>query len=352
MTRTNAGGSLKRLGWATVVTTVLVTTGVARASWSVTSTATPDAAAQPVLANPAGVGAGLAAPTAQSRYALLIADNLSRRILITDYDGNIVWQWRNPTGLPSRFSGPLGVRWVGTDKILATFGTGEVGLIDVHAKKFDWVRTSADGEYFKSPYDAQILPDGNLAVVTRYNHGGQVAVYDRTSGQRVWQVLADQPHTMLYLGPKRSWHTSYPSIMVGAKGSIGEYTYRPGHTPKLVWQQPSRWPHDLVSVGDGTFLSQDGTYTRRFTRTGGQAPGARGHDLWRFSSYGLPRRFAIDPADPGLFVMAGGSEDSIQFRRLSDGSLVHKWSRLGDHTRLDWPYGVRVVSMKQVLRAR
>ena len=128
--------------------------------------------------------------------------------------------------------------------------------------------------------------------------------------------------------------------MIGAKGRIAEYTYQPGRSPRLTWQRHSRWSHDLVDVGDGSFLSQDGTYVHRFRHTGG--------DIWRVGSQYVWRRIAIDPADPQQFVQAGGSQSNVQVRRLEDGSLVRQWSRLSDGTRLDWPYGLRIVPRNQL----
>ena len=336
------GRALPRLLWAALATAVLVTIGVASAQSSVPPrTSFTDLAPDPGLWAVVGRDGTLAGGRPQQRdLALLIADNVNRRILITDFTGDVLWSWDNPTGRGSRFSGPLGVRWVKPGKILATFGTGEVGQIDVATKSFDWKVDRLGGEYLKSPYDAQLLPGGRLAVVLRRNHGGMVAVYDRHSGRQVWQVRLHEAHTMLYRSPAESWGTKGPSIMIGAKGRIAEYTYRPGHQPRLTWHRQSRWSHDLVDAGDGTILSQDGTYVHRFRHTGG--------DLWRVGSQFVWRRIAIDPADPELFVQAGGSQSNIQVRRLEDGSLVRQWSRLSDGTRLDWPYGLRIVPRNQV----
>ena len=44
----------------------------------------------------------------------------------------------NPTGNPSSAAGPLGVRRLPGNQILATFGTGEVGVIDVATKRRVW----------------------------------------------------------------------------------------------------------------------------------------------------------------------------------------------------------------------
>lgn len=341
-----SGRALRRLLWAALATAVLVTIGVASAQ----SVSAPprrsyaDLAPDPGRWAVVGRDGGLAGGRPEHReLALLIADNVSRRILITDFSGTVLWSWTNPTGRTSRYSGPLGVRWTAPGKILATFGTGEVGQIDVATKTFDWKVDRLGGEYLKSPYDAQVLPDGRLAVVLRRNHGGMVAVYDRHSGRLVWQVRMHETHTMLYRSPSESWHTRSPSIMIGALGRIAEYTYRPGHIPRLLWQRHSRWSHDLVDAGDGTFLSQDGTYVHRFRHTGG--------DIWRVSSHYAWRRIALDPADPEQFVQAGGSQGNVQVRRLADGSLVRQWSRLSDGTRLEWSYGLRIVPRDEVPRA-
>ena len=98
---------------------------------------------------------------ATTNYNLLIADNLGKRILITDFYGNIKWEFDNPLNNSDTYSGPLGVKWEPGNKILATFGTGVVGLIDAATKTFDWkfVGCSATN-WLESPYDAEIMPDG------------------------------------------------------------------------------------------------------------------------------------------------------------------------------------------------
>ncbi|MEP6816400.1 MAG: PQQ-binding-like beta-propeller repeat protein [Marmoricola sp.] len=326
---------VQRVCWAALVTAVVVTTGVARAD-----VPRPGRAGS-VVQQSAADGARAAAPTASDGYALLIADNMSKRVLITDFEGNIIWQWKNPTGLSSAYAGPIAVRWVRAGRILATFGTGEVGELDVATKTWAWKTKGFGGTYFHSPYDAQYLPDGNLAVLTKYDEGGRVAVYRRSTGRLVWSVRVRSAHAMLYRSPKVSWGTGLPTIIVGGRGAIEEFSYRPGHTPKLVWRTATRLSHDLVAAGGSTLLSQDGTYLRRFRHTG--------PNLWREPMEGKARRLVVNPAQPRQLVLAGGSKNNIQFRRLSDGSLIRQWSRLSDGTRLDWPYGLRVIPMRQVL---
>jgi hypothetical protein len=327
--------TVRRVCWAALVTAAVVTTGVARAD-------VPDSQpAGTLVLRAAADGAHGAAPTPDDHYALLIADNMSKRILITDYEGDILWQWKNPTGRASRYAGPIAVRWTGPGRILATFGTGEVGLLDVATKTWVWRTNGFGGTYFHSPYDAEVLPDGNLAVLTKYDEGGRVAVYNRATGRRVWSVRVPMAHTMLYRSPKLSWGTKLPSIIVGGRGEIAEFSYRAGSKPKLVWRTRTRLSHDLIPGPGSTLLSQDGTYLRRFGHTG--------PNLWREPMVGKARRLVINPAHPHQLVVAGGSQNNIQFRRLSDGSLIRQWSRLSDGTRLDWPYGIRAVPLGQVL---
>src|SRR5207248_205034 len=102
------------------------------------------------------------AVTAGTPDKLLIADLRNRRLLITDFNGRLIWKFDNPTGQTSTSAGPLGVRRVDGNRILATFGTGEVGLIDVATKTWLWKYTGFNGSFFQSPYDAELLPDGNL----------------------------------------------------------------------------------------------------------------------------------------------------------------------------------------------
>ena len=135
-----------------------------------------------VLADDVTARRGTAGPALDPSKKLLIADYLNRRLLITDFAGRVVWQFQNPTGNVSYTAGPIGVKWLPGNKILATFGTGEVGVIDVATKTWDWQTKGFGGIAFSSPYDAELLPDGNLAVALRLNDGGRVTVYNRATG--------------------------------------------------------------------------------------------------------------------------------------------------------------------------
>lgn len=296
------------------------------------------------LVGVATLGVGSLALTAPAESAprsgpgLLIADNLGRRIVITDLDGGLVWQMPNPTGNPSQYAGPLGVRWMPGGKILATFGTGEVGQIDVATKTFDWMTKGYNQDWFQSPYDAQLLPDGNLAVATRYNEGGRVTVYNRSTGAVVWKKLLSQAHSLLYRTPAESYNSSKPTLLLGGFGSDQEVTYQPGRAPKVVWQTSSEYTHDILPVPGGTnLLTSEGYYIRMIDRTG--------KVLWRKETPQEDRRFAVNPS--GGFVVSAGEGDVIEFRN-SDGTLARSWSTLSDGSRLNYPYGIRVIDLGTV----
>ncbi len=269
---------------------------------------------------------------------LLIADNGGRRIVITNLDGDVVWQMANPSGNPSASSGPLGVRWMKGGKILATFGTGEVAQIDVASKTLDWSVKGFNQDWFQSPYDAQLLPDGNLAVATRYNEGGRISVYNRSTGAVVWKKLLSNAHSLMYRNPKQSWNSKSPTLLIGGWGSNQEVTYRPGQTPQVVWQVKAEFTHDILPMAGGKkLLTSEGYYIRQIDRSG--------KVLWRKDTPQEDRRFAINPN--GGFIVSSGEGDVIEFRQ-NDGSLVRSWGELSDGTSLNYPYGIRVIDLGQV----
>lgn len=274
----------------------------------------------------------------RSGSGLLIADNLGKRIVITDLDGGLVWQMQNPTGNSSKYAGPLGVRWMSGGKILATFGTGEVGQIDVATKKFDWMTKGYNQDWFQSPYDAQLLPDGNLAVATRYNEGGRVTVYNRSTGAVVWKKLMSNAHSLLYRTPAESYNSAKPTLLIGGFGSNQEVTYQPGKTPKVVWQTTSEYTHDIMPVPGGTnLMTSEGYYIRQIDRSG--------KVVWRKDTPQEDRRFAVNPN--GGYIVSSGEGDVIEFRD-STGKLLRSWSTLSDGSKLDYPYGIRAIDLGTV----
>jgi hypothetical protein len=289
-------------------------------------------------------GSMLLTPAAQSATwsgpGLLIADNMNRRLLITDLNGQVVWEMNNPTGESSKYAGPLGVRWMTNGRILATFGTGEVGVINVRTKTWVWKTKGFHQDWFQSPYDAQILPDNNLAVATRYNEGGRVAVYNRATGDVVWKVLLSNAHSLMYRNPAQSFNTDLPTLLIGGFGSDEEITYQPGSAPQVVWSASSEYTHDILPLPNsgGDLLTSEGYYIRRIHR----APGA---PVWRQDTPDEDRRFALNPN--GGFIVSSGEGDVIEFRN-NDGTLDHSWHTLSDGSELNYPYGIRVIDLSQV----
>jgi hypothetical protein len=266
---------------------------------------------------------------------LLIADNLSRRLLITDLDGRLVWEFDNPTGKASAYAGPLGVRWLPGNKILATFGEGDVGVIDVATKTFDWRISGIGTDWFQSPYDAEILPDGNIAVAMRYNEGGRVVVFDRATGTVVWKRLLSNAHTIHYR--PQGYNTPYPTLLIGGWGAIEEVTYRPadvtgGRGQSVVWSAATEYTHDAQVVENDRVLTVEGYYIQKIDRAGAQ--------LWRQATPDEDRRMAVNPVGGYIFSVAQGNR--IEFRDL-DGNLVRQWGTLSDGTPLHYPYGIQVI---------
>lgn len=277
---------------------------------------------------------GAAGPADDPRYKLLIADYLNRRLLITDFDGRVVWEFDNPTGSTDALDGPIGVRWLPGNQILATFGGGTVGVIDVATKTWVWQTRGFNGDAFQSPYDAELLPDGRLAVALRFNDGGRVSVYDLASGTEVWRHLSANAHSVHYRPGDLSYGTTLPTLLVGGFGAIREVTYQPGTTPVVAWQIASEFTHDAIVVDNDRVLTTEGYYIQLVDRAGMQ--------LWRRSTPAENRRMAINPNLGGGYIYTVGEGDRIEFRD-TNGFVLREWNRLSDDTTLDYPYGIQVI---------
>jgi glycosyltransferase involved in cell wall biosynthesis len=278
-------------------------------------------------------GTAGAAPDAGDK--LLIADFLNKRILITDFAGRVVWKFDNPLNNPHYLAGPVGVRWLPNNKILATFGTSEIGVIDVATKTFDWKLRSCSGESFQSAYDAELLPDGNVAIALRYNEGGKGIVCNRTTGLEIWKYKVPFAHSITYRAPAQSYNTSLPTLLIGGWGAIREVTYDPGGlSQEVTWSYTSEFTHDVVVLDDDTLLTTEGYYIQKLNRDGTR--------VWKKNTPEENRRAAVNPNLGGGYVWTVAEGDRIEFRD-KNGNLLRGWSRLSDDTILDFPYGLQVI---------
>ncbi len=291
-------------------------------------------------------------------YKLLIADNMNRRLLITDFNGRVVWEMDNPAGDPSPSAGPLGVRWLPGNRILATFGTGAVGIIDVASKTWVW-RVNGDNycsgctyNPFQSPYEAELLPDGNVAVAMRYNQDGRVDVFDPTTGAVVWTHLLYQAHAVYYR--PQGYNTSYPTLLIGGWGETDEVAYAPraGETGQTVtWSAPTEYTHTALPVENDNVLTVEGYYVQQLDR--------QGHRVWYVSATGTDnqsqeaRRVAFNPYGGYIVTYIGSAQSNpqtashIEFwdtnrqvvQRLQTLSNVNP----GQSSVLNFPYGIQVI---------
>jgi hypothetical protein len=278
--------------------------------------------------------AGTAGPADDPRHKLLIADYLNRRLVITDFSGRVVWKMENPTGNTSYAAGPIGVRWQPNNQILATFGTGEVGVIDVATKTWVWQTKGYNGDAFQSPYDAELLPDGRLAVALRFNNDGRVSVYDRATGAEVWRHLVPEAHSVTFRTAAQSYNSAEPTILVGGFGAIKEVTYHPGGSQAVTWSVQSEYTHDVIVVENDRLLTAEGYYVQKIERSGEQ--------VWRRSTPDENRRIAMNPNFGGGYIFTVGGGDRIEFRD-TNGNLLRQFSRLSDDTKLNFPYGIQVI---------
>jgi hypothetical protein len=288
-----------------------------------------------VLADDVTATKGTGGPDPDPTHKLLVADYLNKRLLITDFNGNVIWKFDNPTGRTEYTAGPIGVRWLPGNQILASFGSGEVGVVDVATKTWVWMTTGYSGEAFQSPYDAELLSDGNLAVALRFNSGGRVSVYNRSTGQEVWRHLLNDAHSVHYRSAAESYNSTEPTLLVGGFGAIREVTYRPGSsTLATTWEVTSEYTHDAIVLTDDELLTTEGYYIQKINRAGTK--------LWKRSTPDENRRMAVNPNLGGGFVYTVGEGDRVEFRD-SNGNLLRDWAGLSDGTQLDYPYGIQVV---------
>jgi hypothetical protein len=278
-----------------------------------------------------------------STPALLIADNQNRRLLITDYNGKVLWKFDNPTGETSASSGPLGVRWLPNGHILATFGTGKVGEIDPATKTFVWKVSGFNGDWFASPYDAGFLPDGNLVVASARSGTGRVTVYNPATGAQVWRYDVNFARLSELIPAGSGTNTTQPTLLMGGRDKLTEAIYDPGQPDDktVVWQWAGGDTHRAILDRDGRSIvlsdtndfiklarpSQDVTWSRAQGNTSGEE--MRG----------------VAMTDNGYVygyrIWYGQSQ--VRFAD-ADGQLLRSWSALSDGTRLNLVWGLRTIS--------
>ena len=275
--------------------------------------------------------------------AVMIADNQNRRILVTDYTGKILWSFDNPTGETSAFSGPLGVRLLPNGHILATFGTGTVGEIDMTTKSFVWSVKGYNGAFFQSPYDAELMPDGNIAVANA--KANQVVVFNHTTGELVWTYPINFPHYVELLPAGKGLNTTRPTLLTSGFSKLSEVVYAPGQADDKALQY--QWgagsnTHRAILDRDGTSIvlsdwddfiklarpTQDITWSRfQGNCCNGEV---RGVAMTSNGGYAI-----------GYRIWNGASQ--IRFTD-GQGNQTSLFSALSDGTRLNLPYGVRSLS--------
>jgi hypothetical protein len=241
---------------------------------------------------------------------------------------------KNPTGNADYSAGPIGVRWQPNNQILASFGTGEVGVIDVATKTWVWKTKGYNGDAFQSPYDAELLPDGRIAVALRFNNGGRVSVYDRTTGAEVWRYLLPEAHSVQFRTAAQSYNSDLPTLLIGGFGNIKEVTYNPGGAQTVTWSVRSEYTHDTTVVDNDQVLTDEGYYIQKINRSGTQ--------IWRKNTPDENRRVAVNPNFGGGYVYTVGEGDRIEFRDVN-GNLLRDFARLSNDTTLDYPYGIQVI---------
>ena len=226
------------------------------------------------------------------------------------------------------------MRWLPGNRILATFGTGEVGVIDVATKTWVWKVWGFTGDDFQSPYDAELLPDGNLAVALRFNNGGRISVYNLATGAEVWKHYLSNAHSVHFRTAAQSYNSDDPTLLVGGWGNIREVAYRPSGGQNVTWQVRTEYTHDALVVESDRIITTEGYYIQKIDRAGVR--------FWKKMTPDEDRRVALDPNLGGGYVFTVAESDRVEFRDI-DGNLLRDWSMLSDGTGLDYPYGVQVI---------
>jgi hypothetical protein len=297
-------------------------------------------------------------------WKILVADNLGKRILITDFTGHIVWKCSNPLGDDKTYSGPLGVRWMANGHILATFGTGYVAEIDPSKPcpgfpgvaspptppEIVWRYNGPASDGFQSPYDAVVLPDGSLAVALRFNNGGKVAVYKRSTGQNLWQLLLGDAHSLEYLpgGPGSSYPAG-PTFLMGGHGAVEQVTYDSAKTVVWFYNNGGSFGHRIIEDSDHNIVAAEGYYFHKLRRSDHK-------ELWRIQLVEgtAPnqvqvqwRGVAEDPVS-GNYVASDLTDNTIDIVQRNTGTILSHFGvfNIGDggpYSFMKFPYGLRVI---------
>jgi hypothetical protein len=279
-----------------------------------------------------------------STPALLVADNQNRRILVIDYAGKVLWKFDNPTGESSAYSGPLGVRWMGNGHILATFGTGKVAEIDPVSKTLVWVTAGFNQDWFQSPYDAEMMPDGNLAVATAKNEGGRIAVYNRITGALVWKHKLNGAHLLELVPAGQGIGTDQPTLLMGGYAPLQEAVYDPGrpddNTVVWTWKNGAD-THRAVLDRDGHSVVVTETDDLRKIARPTQAVT---WDRSQGNPSGIGEARGLTLTETG-YAFGYRIWNGVSQIRITDGEGVTTriLSSLSDGTRLNLVYGLRAI---------
>jgi hypothetical protein len=229
--------------------------------------------------------------------------------------------------------------------ILATFGTGKVGEIDPATKAFVWKTAGFNGDWFKSPYDAEVLPDGNLAVATAQNEGGRIAVYNRSTGAQLWKYLINYPHYVELIPAGKGTGTTKPTLLMAGFSKTTEVVYDPGQADdKQVvyqWQAGSNTHRAILDADGRSLVLSDWDNLVKLARptqtvVWSRPQGNVGH--------GEVRGVAISQVGPG-YVFAYRIWNGASQVRFTDanGIVTREFSSLSDGTRLNLPWGLRTI---------
>ncbi|MEP6503962.1 MAG: nucleoside hydrolase, partial [Betaproteobacteria bacterium] len=126
--------------------------------------------------------------------------------------------------------------------------------VDPTTKTFVWKVSGFNGDWFASPYDAQPLPGGRLAVANARQETGRVTVYDTATGAQVWKYSITFARLVEMVPAGSGTGTTQPTLLMSGRDRLTEAVYAPGAVDNGL----STWQWAAGSNTHRAILDRDG----------------------------------------------------------------------------------------------